>query len=349
MGYPQHSKLLLQDIAALEKSYITPKLAEQAMLFRVNSADGATLIGRNGQADYAGIVFPYYWPGDSTPREYRLRRDHPELEQKPDGTRKEKNKYLSPPGGANLLYFMPDTRPESLQDTSLNIAFTEGEKKVIALYRLAFHEVDGLQPCFLPIGLPGVWNWRGTIGKADDEKGARCDVKGPIPDLDRIEWSGRIAYIIFDSNVVTNSDVRAARRELAKELTRRGAQVRLVDLPQIEGINGLDDLLTGKGPEFVLSLISSSHKHDSEERSEVAHSYFQKNGRLVRFKPTRAGDIVVSLCNFIARIIGDITEDDSSTERRVYEIQGQLADRYSQATATVSAAFVSLGVKLKLG
>ncbi len=138
------------------------------------------------------------------------------------------------------------------------IAFTEGEKKTIALYRLALHEVEEMQPRFLPIGIPGVWNWRGTIGKADDEKGARCDVKGPIPDLDRIEWNGRIAYIIFDTNVATNSDVRAARRELAKELTRRGAQVRLVDLPQIEGVNGVDDLLAIKGEDFVLRLIEKA-------------------------------------------------------------------------------------------
>jgi uncharacterized protein (DUF927 family) len=240
------------DLAMLARSYITPELAAQAGLYRVDSIEGARLVGRNGNMDCSGIVFDNYWPGVNLPREHRLRRDKPELEVQ-DGQRKEKNKYLSPPGGANLLYFVPGTSPESLSDCSLPIVITEGEKKTLALYRLAHHDSEGRR--FLPIGLPGVWNWRGTIGKENNEKGARCDVKGPIPDLDRLKWDARIVYIIFDFNVATNGGVKAARRELAKELTRRGAQVRFVDLPQVEGVNGVDDLLAIKGPVFVLALI----------------------------------------------------------------------------------------------
>jgi hypothetical protein len=247
-----------QDYAYLAESFITPELIEQARLFRVDSADGSALIGRNGSSDYAGIVFSYYWPGESNPREYRLRRDRPDFEQKADGTIKEKRKYLSPPGRSNILYFMPETQPEWLQDTTLPIAITEGEKKTIALYRLSLHNTETKHLKFLPVGISGVWNWRGTVGKTNDEKGARSDVKGPIPDLDHIEWNERTAYIIFDANVATDSSVRAARRELAKELIRRGAKVCLVDLPQIEGINGVDDLLGAKGAEFVLELIENA-------------------------------------------------------------------------------------------
>jgi putative DNA primase/helicase len=187
-----------------------------------------------------------------------LRRDKPDLEQKADGTIKEKAKYLSPPGRGNLLYFVPMTDQTWLIDTKLPICITEGEKKTLALWALSWQRSSdsATTPRFLPVGLPGVWNWRGTVGKTNDEGGARRDVKGPIRDLSRIKWDGRVVDIIFDTNVAINPNVRAARRELAKELTRRGAIVRFVDLPQIEGVNGVDDLLAAKGAEFVLGLIA---------------------------------------------------------------------------------------------
>nr|MDQ3820883.1 DUF3854 domain-containing protein [Acidobacteriota bacterium] len=248
--------LTQHDISVLGDSFITPDVIEQAQIFRVNSADGATLIGRNGRSDYAGLVFPYYWPGEPSPREYRLRRDRPELEQKSDGTFKEKNKYLSPPGRANMFYIPPGTPPEYLSDPVITIVFTEGEKKALALYRYFRDRGERV----LVIALPGVWNWRGTICKTTDEKGARRDVKGVIPDFDRIAWAGRKSIIIYDANVSSNESVAAARRELSKELTRRGANVLLVDIPQIEGVNGVDDLLALKGPEFLSSLIAEARE-----------------------------------------------------------------------------------------
>ena len=60
------------DLRTLGAWWITPKLAEQAMLRRVTSAEAATIVGRNGRGDYSGILFPYILPG-RTVREYRLR------------------------------------------------------------------------------------------------------------------------------------------------------------------------------------------------------------------------------------------------------------------------------------
>lgn len=256
----QRAALTARDLTRLEKSFITPELAAQAGLFRVDSQTGAQIVGRKGGGDYSGIVFPYYWPGEDNPREYRLRRDEPDLEQGSDGSIKERAKYLSPPGKGNMLYFPPGVKPAWLEDASLPIVMTEGEKKTLALWRLGWHGIAGDKSRFLPIGVAGVWNWRGVIGKIQDERGARRDYRGVIADFDRIVWRGRIVYIIFDANVATNENVQAARRELAKELMRRGAIVRFVDLPVSEGINGVDDLLTVKGPEYVLALIDSAHE-----------------------------------------------------------------------------------------
>jgi hypothetical protein len=248
------------DFERLSSSFVSPALAHSAGIFRVDSPTAAEIVGRNGNADYAGIVFPYFLPGNSNPREYRLRRDNPDLEQDSDGEIKQKRKYLSPPGKGNQLYFVPMTATEWLADPTLPICITEGEKKTLALWELAWHGLPdtALMPRFLPIGLSGAWNWRGKVGKTETETGQRRDVKGVIPDFDLIEWKGRIPFIVFDTNVRTNESVQAARCGLAAALVRRGAEVRLVELPKIDGVNGVDDLLGLKGPEYVLALFDSA-------------------------------------------------------------------------------------------
>jgi hypothetical protein len=220
------------DYEMLARSWINPELAEAAGLYRVSSPEGGSLIGRNGHGDYAGIALPYFWPGDTRPREYRLRLDHPEMELQPDGTAKEKRKYLAPPGRSNMLYFAPGLKTEALSDTSLPVAIEEGEKKVLALSRLSDIRL-------LPFELSGVWNWRGTVGRESSADGTRVPVKGPIPDLDRIQWQGRTAYIIFDSDKKRNASIQAAERELAHELKSHGAG----NLEQATDANGflIDD------------------------------------------------------------------------------------------------------------
>lgn len=75
----QKGRLTKDDLDCLEKSYITPQLAYQAGLTRVGSDEGARIVGRETKrGDWAGIVFPYCWPGESQPRQYRLRRDRPD-------------------------------------------------------------------------------------------------------------------------------------------------------------------------------------------------------------------------------------------------------------------------------
>jgi hypothetical protein len=199
---------------------------------RVTSSEGASIIGRSDNGSYAGIVFPYCWPGQDHVRDYWLRRDRPEIEYDGKGRPKEKNKYLGPPGRVNLIYIVPGTSKELLNEVGIPVVITEGAKKTLALHRLSFHEVaDREQPRFLAIGIGGVWNWRGTIGKVVGPDGSRRDEKGPIPDLSRLVWADRTVYIIFDTNVHTNSSVAAARRGLTSELKRRGAQVLWVNLP----------------------------------------------------------------------------------------------------------------------
>jgi hypothetical protein len=145
-----------------------------------------------------------------------------------------------------------------LANPALPAVLTEGEFKTISLYRLASHQCSA--PRFLPIGLSGVWNWRGTIGKFTDEFGHRIDQKGTIPDFSRIVFDDRRVLIIFDRDLETNESVYYARTHLTKELEGRGAIVSWFSWPVDEAPNakGVDDLLAAIGPEKVFGLIEKS-------------------------------------------------------------------------------------------
>src|SRR5205823_9186147 len=104
-----------------------------ALLRRVDTETGGQVVGRAGSlGDYSGILFPYIRPGTDSVRDYRLRRDNPEMEYK-NGESKPRAKYLSPPGRGNMLYTVPGTPVEWFQDSALPIIITEGEKKCLAL------------------------------------------------------------------------------------------------------------------------------------------------------------------------------------------------------------------------
>jgi hypothetical protein len=60
------SALLPEDYLQLERSYITPALADSAGLRRLTSEEGKEILGRRDHEDYSGILFPFVWPGGST-------------------------------------------------------------------------------------------------------------------------------------------------------------------------------------------------------------------------------------------------------------------------------------------
>ena len=104
----QGAPLETRDYQTLAARWISRDLADAALLRRVDSSIGRQLVGGNGSSRYDGLAIPYVWPGEDHVREYRLRRDHPDLEPSSSGL-KEVGKYLSPPGRRNMLYFVPGT------------------------------------------------------------------------------------------------------------------------------------------------------------------------------------------------------------------------------------------------
>jgi hypothetical protein len=314
------SNLTESDFKKLEQGFLSCEIIKAAKIRRVSDIEGAAIVGRKANANqsYAGIVFSYYLPGDyQNPREYRLRRDKPDFEQETDGKIKEKGKYLSSPGAKNMCYFPPFVSSEWLKDTSLPIAITEGEKKTLALCRLATEKLSkGDKWRFLPIGISGVWNFRGTVGKTTNASGERQDVKGIIPDFQLIEWKKREVFIIYDANVETNDQVRYARNSLAKALKELGAKVVLVDLPQERGINGIDDLLgfweqtqgTETAIEKGLELLESRLKNEEADETKLRpfpipgeKCFYGLAGELVRLiEPHTEASRMALLAQFLA-------------------------------------------------
>lgn len=246
VGNPYGGPLEGRDYHDLAARWIDRATADAAMLRRVADHEGREHLGQP-KRDCSGVFIPYFTPGIPLMRAFRIRRDHPEVENgKPSG------KYLTPSGQRNCLYFLPGTETAALADTALPIIITEGEFKTMALAHLAYHHVTAAR--FLSVGVPGVWNWKGTIGTATDSRGQRVPEKGTIPDVDRIEWAGRRVVIAFDADAGRNPKVKAARYLLSRELRSRGAEVGILDWEEKRG-KGIDDWLAHDGPEAVLKAI----------------------------------------------------------------------------------------------
>jgi hypothetical protein len=152
-----------------------------------------------------------------------------------------------------MFCFFPGVTPKQLAAVAPPIIVTEGEKKTIALWRLA--TASKKQPLFLTIGISGVWSWRGKVGPAKEQT-------GPIQDFDFVTWNGHIIYPLFDSDKKWNANVLGPECALAAELKSRGSIVKIVNLPDLPGLEkiGANDFLVHAdgGPERLLRLIGQA-------------------------------------------------------------------------------------------
>src|SRR5947209_7740131 len=112
------------DYASLARRWIDKKLADAARIRRVDSDAGRLLIGRRDHGSYEGLAIPYFLPDEVRIREWRLRRDHPDIEYK-DGKPKDWGKYLSPPGRKNMIYFVPGTSQDLVKAVATPVIVTE--------------------------------------------------------------------------------------------------------------------------------------------------------------------------------------------------------------------------------
>lgn len=146
---------------------------------------------------------------------------------RPDEPQYDKNdklrKYLLPTGASMRLDCPPRCR-SALQDPSIPLWITEGQKKGDAL---ASHDA-----CV--VVLPGVTCWRGTNAEGG---------KTVLADWEHIALNDRHVCIVFDNDVMTKRDVRNALERLTNWLQSKGAVVSIAYLPATGKKLGVDDYL----------------------------------------------------------------------------------------------------------
>jgi hypothetical protein len=192
------------------------------------------------------LVFPF--PG--CPGYSRVKPDNP----LPDRTRAGKfRKYESPKETPNRAYILPDTR-SALEESGHLVLITEGEKKALKADQEGF-------PC---VGLVGVWGWvKKRVGSGPREL---------IDDLAAVAWEGREVHLVYDSDLVDNSNVAFAEYCLAEVLEEAGAAVKVVRLPAGPGGEkvGLDDYLVANGADALRGLMAQAKPAERPARTSAS-------------------------------------------------------------------------------
>jgi hypothetical protein len=257
------------DLSTFARLRIPIELLVLAGVERVTDPEAREKFGIAGSGDMSGIVFPYLDACNGRRTTARVRRDNPEIE-----AGRTKRKYILPFGDRRHLYFPPGSA-DLLADPTIPIILVEAEKSSLAL--TAFAQRAGRK--YLSIATGGCWGWRGRTGKQDGADGKRVDETGPLPDL--AVCRNRDVVVMLDSNANAKPEVRAARFALARELALMGARVRIATLPELESVNGPDDLLAVCGDEAIHSVLELAQPTSELAVAEVEAAI----GELLAAKP----------------------------------------------------------------
>jgi putative DNA primase/helicase len=148
------------------------------------------------------------------------------------------------------------------EDLSIPLHITEGGKKAGAL----------LTHGYVAIALCGVDMWH--------LKGSKQNL---VPNLDLIEWKGRVVIITFDADSQTNDNVKRNIRELGKELSKRGALVYAVGW-ELELGKGIDDVLVKHGKQGLEYIMSTKQPY-TEWLKNLENQFNTSNSKASPHKP----------------------------------------------------------------
>ena len=234
----------------LEESGISPEIAAERGYRTVRSRK--ELPGFKGYQRRPGLLIPVLSPSGAIGS--RLRPNEPRRGK--DG---KPRKYEQPGKTPNMI----DVHPRSvaaLGDADTDLWVTEGEKKADSLTSLGL----------CAIALFGVWGFC--------VKGTRA--KQLLPCWDHVALKGRRVYLVFDSDVMEKENVQRALGRLVEALKKRGADVRVVYLPngQEEKV-GVDDYLVAGGT--VAELRALARRFEPEDLGRIRLSRDEKLRALV--------------------------------------------------------------------
>ena len=214
---------------SLQKAFLEAQLEESGL----TKLDAKKL---GFEATERGYVIPYFDLDGKKLRFSRTRLAKPHA----------KGKYHQPKGSAVRLYLPPNLNGSwrEFAKSKKRLFITEGEKKAAKATKEGF-------PC---IGIGGVWNFR------DNEN----PNKPLLSELAEFELDRRTVYLVFDSDLQHNPQVRRAQNALTVELEKLGAEVLAVPLGTGKQKVGLDDFLVGAGREaFRAALRRAYDPHDA--------------------------------------------------------------------------------------
>ncbi len=212
----------------------------QASLYGISTKSaGILFIGQNGQVQY-----------------------RPDIRE-PKRGKKESPKYLTsvgefdafvPPSPDNPLYW----EIEALKRE----AFYINDVPYIVLTEGVFKALAGCSNGIPTISLLGVE--QGLTGKARDPENQRF----LVPALRKLAEAGFGFIIAFDADAVTNPNVRAGEKKLAKQLAKFNVPVRSItgawtarseiEFGEIKATNGMDDFIQHKGIEEFRAILSKA-------------------------------------------------------------------------------------------
>lgn len=232
----------------LEMCGISAGMARKAGLHALTGKD---IKQRPVRPHGAGILIPYFDAAGEQTDDWRLRYlPAPELPKDADG---KEQRYASPRGAMPRAYFPPGVEwGEVAKDPSIPIIVTEGEFKAMC----------GAERGLAVLALGGVHSYRSAARHVEF-----------LPELEAIDWRRRQVAVLYDSDLIDNSDVHAAQLAFAEQLTKRGALPRLGFFPPAGADKvGLDDFVVavekmgGKASEAVAEVVERAMPYRLAER-----------------------------------------------------------------------------------
>lgn len=230
-----------EHLAELNGSRIARELIEQRGYMTVDAGWRERLIDMGCPAwsvreddAFPGLIIPMY---DAKTGAYIGYQFKPRVPQLPPG-REKPVKYVSPKGMSNRLDTHPGIRSQVL-DATCPLWVTEGMKKADSIASLGYAVV----------GLTGVWNWR-----REDRT---------LAEWEDIPLHGRTVIVCFDSDALTNPQVRHAMNRLVAWLRKKtGAAGKVFYLPVPDQVNdtavkGVDDFLAAGGSPEALRAAAT--------------------------------------------------------------------------------------------
>jgi P4 family phage/plasmid primase-like protien len=324
----------------VEGSGIDPEIVAGRGYFTIRKEDEAAVLGFSEYQRRLtpALAIPTYSPGGGMTT----------CQMKPDAPRRGKKgrpvKYETP-GGSEIRLDVHPSQNGRMGDAGTPLWITEGVKKGDSLASLG--EVA--------VALQGVWCWqRGGV---------------PLPEWEDIALHGREVFVVFDSDVMTNPKVAVALERLTGFLKSRGAETRIVYLPDaedgsskvgaddylvaggtIEGLKGCaEDELRETGPgAFNLTDLGNSERFADQHGDDARYVYPWRSWLTwtgTRWEPDEGGATSRMAKETVRSIYGEAADAEDAERRKAISGHAKRSESRARIEATIALAQSELPVR----